>query len=190
MAPGKKGGPDEAGPPGKRVAELKQKEKAGTLTEEEKAELGQMKQRRMGKMKRRAARKARLAELEEKQKAGKLTDEEKAELEKLEKIKKRHAALKGKFAKRAKDRAKRRRAAKRKAMQEFPGLVKNEQARAAFGKHGMRMARLERAREVAEAEGLDELVARIDKLMEKEKQRHEKWVAKHKAAAPAKGGKK
>ena len=40
--------------------------------------------------------------------------------------------------------------------------------------HAWRMARLNRIRAIADAEGKTETVARVDKLMEKEKQRHQK----------------
>ena len=129
---------------------------------------------------RREQRRARHAELKQKESDGKLSDGEEQELGKIERVRKRHRALKGKHAKRGKSRIKRRRAARRKALAEFPGLLKNNSALAEYGKHGQRMAQLERAREVAEAEGLDDLVKRIDKLMAREKERHQKWVAKHK----------
>ena len=196
---GKQGGPDQAETPeekaarGKRVAELKKKQKEGTLTVEEEEELSQMKQRRRGKGPR-AMRAARIAELEKKKAGGKLTDEETQELAKLQKINERHKKLKQKAAKRKQDRAERRRAAKRKALGLFRNIDKDQEALAAFGKHGMRMAKLERAREVAEAEGNEKLVKRIDKLVDKEKARHQKWVEKHQAKKQAakaqKGGAK
>jgi hypothetical protein len=190
QGPGKhKGRPGHAGPPvgsaapgahGRRVAELKQKEADGTLTDEEKAELEQLKQRRQGKAARRAQRRARLAELKQKQADGKLTDEEKKELEKIQQVQQRHQELMRKRGAKAKSRIVRRRAAKRKALKECPRLRNKDQAALAeYGKHGQRMAKLERAREVAQAEGRNELVARIDKLIAKEKERHQSWVAKH-----------
>jgi len=178
-----KGRPEAPGEHGRRVAELKQKEAKGALTEEERQELEKLKQQRH-KGKRREARQARLAELKQKEASGQLTDEEKAELEKLEKIQERHAKLKSKRQELKQNRLVRRRAARRKALAEFPGLLANESAIAEFGKHGQRMAKLERAREVAEAEGLDALVARIDKLMAQENKRHEQWVSKHAGGKP------
>jgi hypothetical protein len=180
---GKKGGPDHAGPPGKRVAELEEKEKAGTLTEPEKAELERMKQHRQQAKERRGARQARLAELEEKKKAGKLTDEEKAELDKITKIRARYEELQKKHAERRKDRDERRRAAKRAILKDHPKLAKSFEARAEFGKHARRMAKLERAREVAETEGREDLVKRVDELISKEKARHQKWLDTQQAAA-------
>ncbi len=192
---GKHGGPAEAESPeeaaarGKRVAELKKKQKEGTLNVEEEEELAQMKQRRRGKGPR-AARTARITELEKKKADGKLSDEEAQELAKLQKINERHKELKQKHAKRNQDRAERRRASKRMALGQFRDIDKDQEALAAFGKHGQRMAKLERAREVAEAEGRDELVKRIDQLLEKEKARHQKWVEKHKAKKEAKEAQK
>ena len=176
--------PEERKEQVKRMVELKKKQKAGTLTPTEEEELAQMKQRRRGKGPR-AKRAARIAELAKKKADGKLTDEETQELAKLEKINERHKKLKKKAADRAKDRMQRRRAAKRMALGHFRHIDKDQAALAAFGKHGMRMAKLERAREVAEAEGRDDLIKRIDQLLEKEKARHQKWVEKHKAKKAA-----
>lgn len=184
---GDKAGHGPMGLPGRRLADLKEKEKAGTLTEEEKAELEKMQQQRRSRMKRSEARRERLAELQDKKQSGTLTDEEKSELDKIEKIKERHEALKSKWAEHAKDRTQRRRAARRQAMKEFPGLQKDAQARAEYGKHASRMAKLERAREVAQADGRDELVARIDKLVAIENARHNKWVETHVAATKKEG---
>jgi hypothetical protein len=166
----------------KRIAELRKKRAAGTLTDEEKAEYENIRER-MGPP--RKQRRERLAELEKKKSEGKLTDEEKAELERIEQIRTQHEALKQKHAERKQSRAKRRLAAKRKALTEFPGLRGGDQAALAeYGKHGQRMAQLERAREVAEAEGRNDLVTRIDKLIAKEQQRHQKWVANHAGGTP------
>jgi hypothetical protein len=141
-------------------------------------------------MKHRQARKQRMAELEEKEKAGGLTDEEKGELEKTRKIQGRFDALRKKHEERAKDRAKRRRASKREAMKHFPGFRKHPKAHHEFQKHARRLARLERAREVADASGKDDLVARIDKLIEKENARHEKWLEHHQTDKQPKGAEK
>jgi len=172
--------PEERKEQAKRMVELKKKQQAGTLTPSEEEELAQMKQRRRGKG-HRAERAARLAELEKKKADGKLTDEETQELAKLQKINERHKQLKEKIAERKKDRAERRRASKRVALGQFRNIGKDQEALAEYGKHGQRLARLERAKEVAQAEGNDELVKRIDQLLQKEKARHEQWVSKHKA---------
>jgi uncharacterized protein YnzC (UPF0291/DUF896 family) len=177
------------GMPGHRFAELVEKEKAGTLTEQEKAQLEQLRQVHAKFTAWREARLARVTELEGKAKAGTLTDEEKAELAKIQAIQQRFEALKHKHSERAKDRAKRRHMAKKKALESFPGVDKNPPARAEFAKHGKRTAMLERAREVAEAGGRDELLARIDKLLEKEAARHAAWVERHKQHKQAKADK-
>lgn len=52
--------------------------------------------------------------------------------------------------------------------------LKRPEARAELQVHARRMARLAQARKVAEADGKKELVARIDKLVEKEKARHQR----------------
>jgi uncharacterized protein YnzC (UPF0291/DUF896 family) len=171
----------------KRIAALEEKEKAGMLTDQEKAQLQSLRQRRAHHMKLGEARWARIAELQAKKSSGTLSDGEKAELEKIEKIRQRHAALSQKHAERLKDWAERKRAAKRKAVAAVPGIANNAAVRAEFAKHGRRMARLERAREVAEAEGREDFVARVDKLIEKEKARHDRWIAKHKAQSSQKG---
>ena len=175
------------GMPGHRFTELVEKEKAGTLTEQERAQLEQLRQVHSKFRAFRELRLARFQELEGKQKAGTLTDEEKGELAKIQAIQQRFEALKQKHIERAKDRAKRRHLAKKKALETFPGADKNSVAHAEFAKHGKRTAMLDRAREVAEAGGRDELVARIDKLLEKEQARHAAWVERHKLAKAEKG---
>jgi len=169
------------GMPGQRFAELVEKEKAGTLTDQEKAQLEQLRKVHAMHMARREARQARFAELGEKEKAGTLSDAEKSELTKIKEIQARFDALKQKYADRTKDRAERRKASKRLALHAFPGADKNPPARAEFIKHARRIAMLERARELAQAGERDDLVARIDKLLAKEQTRHEAWVEHHKA---------
>ena len=46
-------------------------------------------------------------------------------------------------------------------------------------RHGRTMARLHRARHIAESEGRDELVEKIDSLITKEKNRHQAKMKKH-----------
>lgn len=180
----------------KRFAELEAKEKAGNLTDEEKAELEKIREFQAKHRARREERQARFAELQEKEKAGNLTDEEKAELEKITKIRERFAALQKKHVERMRDRRERRRASRRSALKAFPGFVRHPEAREEFVKHARRVARLERAREVAEAGGRDQVLTRIDKLLQQENARHDKWVKNHKGpgqppdkdAKPEKGG--
>lgn len=170
------------GMPGQRFGELVAKEKAGTLTEQEKAQLEQLRKVHAMHVVRRDVR---LKELRDKEKAGTLNDEEKADLARLARIQTRFDGLKAKHTERLKDRPKRRHEAKRIALQTFPDAAKNPMIRAEFLKHGKRLAMLERAREVAEAGERTELVARIDQLLEKENKRHEAWVERRKQADKA-----
>jgi hypothetical protein len=129
-------------------------------------------------------RKKRIEELEEKAKGGTLSDEEQAELERARKARERFEALKKKHEERGRDRAERRRFSKRDAMKRFPDFRKDPRASDEFRKHARRLAHLERAREVAAASGKDELVARIDQLIAKERARHERWLERHRAPEP------
>lgn len=176
MGPGMHGmGP--GGMPGHRFGELIAKEKAGTLTPQEKTQLEQLRKIHAMNMERRDAR---IKDLREKEQAGKLTDAEKEELAKIGEIQTRFEGLKQKYMERAKDRKKRRLESKRLVLQAFPDAGTNPQLRAEFLKHGKRLAMLERARDVALAGERDDLVARIDQLLEKENQRHEAWVSRQK----------
>lgn len=177
-------GDEGLGKDGQRSSELSKKEKDGTLTEAEKTELEGI---RAHSPRGGAARKARTDELEQKQTKGPLTDEEKSELARLQKQKERFEGLKGKHEKRKADREKRRLDSKREALRRFPGYEKNTAARDEFKKHAQRLAKLERAKDVAEAEERPEVVARIDKLIAKEKERHDKWLTKHATVAPQGG---
>ena len=51
--------------------------------------------------------------------------------------------------------------------------------RVELARHAQRMARLARAREVAEKNNNEEALKRIDTLMAKESARHESWIARH-----------
>lgn len=128
---------------------------------------------------------ARHKELKEKAGAGGLSDEEKAELEGMEKRHAarvdRHKALKKKLGQLKKNHKKRRREARRRLHTKYPNLHKHPAAVAEFRTHARRMARLKRAKAVANAEGRDGLEKRIDELIEKERARHQTKVAKHKA---------
>lgn len=165
---------------GHRFAELIEKEKAGTLTVEEKAQLEQLRQIHTMNMGRREVR---IKDLREKEKAGTLTDAEKGELAKITEIQTRFLGLKKKYLERAQDRQKRRHESKRLALQIFPDAGKDPKLRAEFLKHGKRLAMLERAREVAVAGEREQLVARIDQLLEKENKRHQAWVLREKKAS-------
>lgn len=73
---------------------------------------------------------------------------------------------------------------RRKEVREKWGeVVKKPEAKEELKVHGRRMARLTRARAVAEELGKKELVARIDKLIEKEKTRHQGAMDKVKGGA-------
>ena len=170
------------GMPGQRFDELIAKEKAGTLTDQEKAQLEQLRKVHTMHMVRREVR---MKALREKEKAGTLTDAEKGELAKITQIQTRFEGLKAKYTERVKDRQKRRHEAKRLALQIFPDAGKNPTIRAEFIKHSKRLAMLERAREVADASERTELVARIDQLLEKENKRHQAWVIRQKKADKA-----
>ena len=74
---------------------------------------------------------------------------------------------------------------KRKELREKWGdTLKRPEARAELKVHARRMARLAQARKVAETDGKKELVARIDKLVEKEKARHQRAMDRLKDKGP------
>lgn len=64
-------------------------------------------------------------------------------------------------------------ARQRELKEKWGDAVKKPAAKEELKLHGRRAARLQRARAVAEKMGKKELVARIDKLLEKEKARHQ-----------------
>lgn len=168
----------------KHFDELSQKEKDGKLTSDEKKELEALKQhhdhgRHLGAVKR----KARLEELT--QKGDKLTDDEKAELEKLKKVQSRHEDVDKKAAEKAESRKTRSREAKRQALKDAPNVGKDTEATAEYKKHAERLAKLERARELAVADEDNEKVQKVDSLMTQEKQRHQNWVAKNQSRVQA-----
>lgn len=162
----------------KHFDELKQKEKDGKLTSDEKTELEKLKEhhdhgRHLGAVKR----KARLEEL--KQKGDTLTDDEKAELEKLKKVQSRHDDVDKKAAERAESRKVRSREAKRQALKDAPNVGKDAAATAEYKKHAERLAKLERAKELATADENKEVVQKVDALLAQETQRHQNWVMKN-----------
>ncbi|MDI1437533.1 hypothetical protein [Polyangium sorediatum] len=77
------------------------------------------------------------------------------------------------------------REAKRKELREKWGdVLKQPDARAELKVHARRAARLAQARKVADADGKEALVARIDKLVEKENARHQRVMDRLKEKAP------
>ena len=163
----------------KRRMELQAKGLAGKLTAEERTELEALWKRRLERANRPGPHRERYLELLEKEKEGKLTDDEKKALDQLNRIRQRHRRLMKRDAKRDKSRKDRVRRARRKLLDRNPDLQKNDQARAELRKHAMREAMLERARDVARAEGMAKLVARAEKLLKLENARHDKWMATH-----------
>jgi uncharacterized coiled-coil DUF342 family protein len=80
---------------------------------------------------------------------------------------------------------KQRQKARRKELREKWGdATKRPEVRAELKVHARRIARLERARKVADTAGKKELVARIDKLLEKERARHQRAMDRLKESAP------
>ncbi|MDC0742375.1 hypothetical protein [Polyangium mundeleinium] len=72
------------------------------------------------------------------------------------------------------DRKAKREARRKELREKWGDVVKHPDARAELKVHARRVARLAQARKVAEADGKKELVARIDKLVEKENARHQR----------------
>jgi hypothetical protein len=170
----------------KRVAELKQKEGQGKLTPQEKQELERLQHPVRFTMEQRMAR---MTELEQKQAKGKLTAEEQTELDRGKQMRVRREAMEKRFAEMAQNRKNRARDAKRQALKEHPNLGKDANATAEYGKHAERLAKLERAKEVAAADQRTDVVTKIDALIAQENQRHQAWLAKNPAptAAPSAG---
>jgi hypothetical protein len=185
-APGFNGPHHDAMPPGlqKKLEELKQKEAAGKLTDDEKKELARLTQFQEHR-KSREERKARLAELKQKETDGKLTDDEKKELEKAKQIQARHDELDKRDRDRAETRRQRAREAKRQALKESPKVANDAATTAEYKKYAERLAKLERAKELATADQNTDAVSKIDKLIAQETQRHQAWLAKQRAATNA-----
>ena len=61
----------------------------------------------------------------------------------------------------------------------YPKAKDNPAARAELAKHAKRMARLRRSRELAIADGRDDLVKRIDAMISKEQARHQAAMRRH-----------
>lgn len=184
--PGLNGPHHDAMPPGlqKKLEELKQKEAAGKLTDDEKKELARLNQFQERRQTR-EERKARLADLKQKEAAGKLTDDEKKELEKATQVQARQDELEKRDRERAETRKQRAREAKRQALKESPKVANDAATTAEYKKHAERLAKLERAKELATADQNTDAGAKIDKLIAQEKQRHQAWLAKQQAATNA-----
>jgi len=180
---GKRGKKARKGP-SKREA-LQAKKDAGTaLTADEKAELEKLWTERLElAKKRKGPHFEAFYSLLEKQKDGKLSAEERVQLEKLSGLRKRHRTLEKREAKRDKNRPKRARRAKRNLLRRFPGLLEDNAARAELRQHAEREAMLSRALEVARAEGLTDVMKRVETLRTKERARHGKWMTNHFAKA-------
>jgi hypothetical protein len=180
---GRKGKKTRKGP-SKRDT-LQAKKDAGTaLTEDEKQELERLWAVRLELAKKRQGPHFEtFFPLLEKQKDGKLSAEERVELDKLKVLRKRHRGLAHREAKRDKNRPQRVRRAKRNLLRRFPGLLDDDAARAELRKHAEREAMLSRALEVARAEGLTDVMKRVEILRTKERARHGEWMKEQFAKA-------
>jgi hypothetical protein len=81
------------------------------------------------------------------------------------------------WAKLKETRAERRRQRLAEIKQKWGAIEDKPAARAEFKVHAWRLARLQRIRALAEADGKTDVVARVDKLIQKENDRHEKHMA-------------
>lgn len=96
------------------------------------------------------------------------------------------AALKAAWAKLKETRKERRQERIAAIKKQWGELHARPAVRAELKVHAWRMARLNRMRALAQAEGKDAVVARIDKLIEKEKARHQKHMETLKSKGDAK----
>ena len=117
-----------------------------------------------------------------KEKLDNMTDEEKEEWKKKHAERKEERAEVREAWKEWKDKRKERRKARRDELKEKLGDdLKRPAVKAELKIHARRMARLNRIRVVAKAEGKDEVVKRVDTLIAKEKARHDKHIETLKA---------
>ena len=133
---------------------------------------------------RREERKERREEKKEelKEKLDNMTDEEKEEWKKKHAERKEERAEVREAWKAWKDKRKERRQARREEIKEKLGDdIKRPVVKAELKVHARRMARLNRIRVLAKADGKDELVKRVDTLIAKEKARHDKHIETLKA---------
>lgn len=93
--------------------------------------------------------------------------------------KKRRQKLEEKRKERSKTRQKRRKEEREEVEKKYPKAKDNPAARAELAKHAKRMARLRRSRELAVADGRDDLVKRIDAMISKEQARHQAAMRRH-----------
>ena len=126
------------------------------------------------------ARQEKLEELKAKEAAGTLSSEEKTKLEKLRRLEERHEKLDQRVSDRRDSRDQRARQSRAAASRAAPNAAQTPATREEFTKHAERLAKLERARDLAEADERDDLVLRVDKLIAQENARHEKWLADQK----------
>jgi len=120
-----------------------------------------------------------LRDLEHKEKSGgKLSAEEKEAFERLKaERQKRYADLAKADADRDRDRTKRRAETQKAAVAHYRAT--DPAFKQEFQRDAEIVAQLSRAREVAQAEGRDDAVARVDKMLQKEKDRHAQWLTAH-----------
>jgi hypothetical protein len=123
----------------------------------------------------------RLADLEAKERAGaKLSAQEKVSYDRLkEERKKRYQDLAETDAKKEQDRETRRQESRRRLLDRYHAAAANPDVQQEFERDAQITARLQRAREIAQAEGRDDAVARVDKLVQQETARHAAWLAAH-----------
>jgi hypothetical protein len=181
-AEGEKPSPEAMQARKKHMDELLQKERDKKLTDDEKKELEQLKQDRPHHDRglHGAQRKARIEEL--KQKGDKLTADEKTELENAEKAQVRHDEVDKKLKEKAESRKARSREAKRQALKDAPQVGKDAAVTAEYQKHAERLAKLERAKELASADENAEIAQKIDALIVKENARHQNFLSQHQPA--------
>ena len=166
----------------KKLEDLAQKETQGTLSDDEKQRLARLRQIKQNFQKR-EDRVDRAKLLKQKETDGTLTAEEKPELEATKQREARFENLRKQTSDRLSTRQQRTRQAKRLALKELPRLFDDSAAKAEFAKHAERLAKIERARDVASAEQDADTLARLDKVRDRETQRHQAWVAKRRPAA-------
>ncbi len=169
-----------AGPAEKKMRKhaKKKAKKAHKKAKKIRKERRKLKEKHRELKKKHEKKKARHGELKEKEAAGSLSAEEKAEMERLEKNhakrKAKRAKLKARYKKKKVELKKTRRRARRAILKSWGAKYARPAVRAELKKHARRMAYLHRAKRVAEAEGRDGLAAHIQKLIDKEKARHQR----------------
>jgi hypothetical protein len=133
----------------------------------------------------RAEARDKLRELREKARKGELTEADKDELKKMRgDLREKHKAAIDAWRDYRGKAAERRRAARREVAVRWATLHGRPAVRAELRVHARRMARLRHAEHVAKTNDRDELAARIQKLTDRERARHER----HMESLKAKGG--